>query len=70
MSEASERPAYQVRVIEEKAELDAKIQKLATFLESKPMLEDRAAELLSAQLGVMNEYSAILESRIKLFDAT
>ena len=70
MSEASERPAYQVRVIEEKAELDAKIQKLAAFLESKPMLEDRAAELLSAQFGVMNEYSAILESRIELFDAT
>ena len=70
MSEASERPTYQVRVIEEKAELDAKIQKLTTFLESKPMLEDRAAELLSAQLGAMNEYSTILESRIELFDAT
>jgi hypothetical protein len=69
MPDTTERPAYQTRVIEEKAELDTKIQKLAAFLETAPPLEDRAAELLSAQLGVMNEYSAILESRIALFDA-
>ncbi|WP_104655076.1 crAss001_48 related protein [Ralstonia insidiosa] len=64
------KPAYQQRVIGEKALLDDKVQKLSTFLHG-----DRAAfnvgaeelERLEAQLRVMVSYSDILAQRIAAF---
>ncbi|MHB8762425.1 MAG: crAss001_48 related protein [Coriobacteriia bacterium] len=68
MSEASERPAYQVRVIEEKAELDAKLGKLKLFLESAISLAAKDRAILVEQANAMGTYSAILGQRIQRFD--
>lgn len=62
-------PAYQQRVIAEKAELDAKSDKLAAFWRSDawgsipPEEQDR----LNRQAMVMAIYSSILGERIKAF---
>lgn len=60
---------YQERVIKEKQELDAKLDKLAVFLKSvrlKTMSEDEQ-ERMHRQFVIMNEYSEILDERIKFF---
>lgn len=68
MSEAMiERPAYQVRVIEEKQELDAKLEKLKAFLGSPVEIEKEALNLLKQQESAMDVYSRVLGERIKLF---
>ncbi|MCK9157164.1 MAG: hypothetical protein M0P12_13960 [Paludibacteraceae bacterium] len=61
---------YQQRVIEEKKELDAKIEKLSTFVDSKAFPETVEASERSRllhQLTVMREYSSILSDRIANF---
>lgn len=60
---------YQQRVIEEKAELDAKIQKLYMFLASHRTLELDGEELwrLYDQNVAMRHYSYILAARIAAF---
>lgn len=61
---------YQQRVLDEKTELDAKIQKLEVFL-STPIFDNMprtARELLIIQYAYMGNYSTILSQRIVLFD--
>ena len=62
------RPGYQLRVIEEKTELDKKLAALTEF-NSKPndLLGD-VNTLLQRQQSVMTEYSKVLGERIYLFD--
>lgn len=54
---------YQLRVIEEKKELDEKIKKLVTFVESDTFKQIN----LEDQLSYMEEYSWILGKRIDAF---
>jgi hypothetical protein len=66
----AERPAYQTRVIDEKAALDGNISKLAEFIngnEQFTKLELRDQKLLRKQLDAMGVYSDILGTRIQLF---
>ena len=62
---------YQLRVIEEKKELDDKLIALQRFIKldniafSNLSLEE--CELLIAQCDIMKEYSTILEKRIAFF---
>lgn len=66
--EPVERPAYQVRVIEEKAELDAKIEKLEAFLDKlHPSVSEAEERRLRAQASAMMLYSWILLERIVAF---
>lgn len=63
-----ERPAYQVRVIEEKAELDAKIEKLEAFIDKlHPSVSEAEERRLRAQASAMTLYSWILLERIAAF---
>ena len=61
--------AYQTRVVEEKAALDEKIEKLKAFLETERFcsLDEAEQELLDRQLVTMQEYSGILANRIAYF---
>ena len=63
-----ERPAYQVRVIEEKVALDEKLGKLQHFLESDASSTAKDRVLLVEQANAMGIYSAILGQRIQGFD--
>lgn len=59
---------YQVRVIEEKAELDSKIDRLRGFINAGlqgASIEEGA--LLMRQMEVMRTYCDILEKRIEKF---
>lgn len=61
--------AYQERVIEEKQELDKKIEKLVLFINSDKFLSlsrEDAALLLDQQIA-MTTYSQILKERIARF---
>lgn len=60
---------HQLRVVEEKAELDGKITKLNAFLETKIFAEQTSAEQsrLKRQLGHMQAYSDVLGDRICAF---
>jgi len=60
---------YQERVIEEKKELDAKIDKLGEFIRSDEFVSVPMAEQvrLKQQRTVMNQYSDILAARIDGF---
>ena len=60
---------YQVRVIQEKKELDEKIERLNTFLDSdkKDKIDFEELNLLLSQRDVMEDCSIILERRIELF---
>ena len=64
-----ERPDYQARVIEERAELDARLTKLEAFLETEASRALPAAdhEMLFRQRVAMDEYRAILDARIERF---
>ena len=55
---------YQKRVVEEKKELDIKIEKLGTFIKSDIAVPK---DLLKKQIVLMKKYSDILNQRIKLF---
>ena len=62
-------PDYQQRVIDEKAELDARIEKLLKFFDTdafkelKPITKD----LMRKQSLIMGEYSGVLGQRIEEF---
>ena len=65
---------YQKRVIDEKAELDAKLEKLQTFLVKQFHFNAEEMEITSDELNrlkrqaeVMAEYSKILGERIEAF---
>jgi len=60
---------YQIRVVQEKEELDSKIEKLKTFLDSATSTAVSQEEVvrLKAQVKAMSEYSNILEERIANF---
>ncbi len=60
---------YQQRVVDEKAELDEKREKLGKFIESDAYqaLSEPERDLLSRQAIVMAEYSDILGTRIATF---
>lgn len=60
---------WQQRVIDEKNELVAKIDKLATFLESDATkgLDELTMYIMTRQAGVMAEYANLLALRIRRF---
>lgn len=60
---------HQLRVVAEKAQLDDKVGKLSAFFNTDLFkgLPTKEAELLTAQLGAMREYSDLLAERIALF---
>ncbi|WP_428743187.1 crAss001_48 related protein [Tenacibaculum sp.] len=60
---------HQLRVIEEKKELDMKLFNLSNFLFSEKFeeLEMSDKHLLNSQFDIMRRYSEILETRIKNF---
>ena len=60
--------SYQLRVIDEKKELDSKLQKLHTFLGSPLPIEKEEFVRLCRQANIMFQYSQILEERIEAFE--
>jgi hypothetical protein len=60
---------YQVRVLEERKELAARIERLMAFL-AAPQVGPVTPEqrLLRVQLPVMQAYLAVLDERIELWD--
>ncbi len=63
--------AYQLRVVEEKKELDDKIEKLDDFILSKVFLKNVSStqqDLLLLQHQWMSNYSKVLELRIQDFE--
>lgn len=63
---------YQLRVIEEKAALDEKCEKLEAFLVTEHIYRDGRytpeVEMLSRQFVHMTEYSKVLGERIEAFN--
>jgi len=59
--------AYQQRVIDEKNELDERLEKLRSFLSQVKCIDDIELYLLKRQKRVMIEYSKILGARIYHF---
>jgi len=60
---------FQERVVQEKAELDEKIDKLAAFVPGAiGIVSFEELSRLIAQLDVMTEYSLILGERIAAFE--
>ena len=63
---------YQLRVIEEKREIDKKIIALTSFIHSEksPLVKitDAESERLERQLYIMIEYSKVLRQRIYAFE--
>ena len=60
---------HQQRVVDEKAELDSRIEKLNTFITSEKIqsVSEREQFLLGAQSVAMQRYSEILGERIANF---
>lgn len=60
---------HQERVVQEKKELDEKIEKLQAFLKTEKFndIDIDEQERLDDQLDVMQEYSTILLARIEAF---
>lgn len=61
---------HQQRVVDEKSELDEKLEKLASFIQENPIfekLEEEDKDLLLLQQSSMAEYSVILSKRIARF---
>ena len=60
---------HQQRVVEEKAELDLKLEKLTIFLASDKLklIDDDEALRLIKQSNIMKRYSDVLDQRIKAF---
>lgn len=63
--------AHEQRVIEEKKELDQKLEKLNAFTGTPTFsaLGEEDTMLLLKQLRVMEQYSSILQQRIDRFDS-
>jgi len=61
---------YQIRVVQEKQELDQKLEKLVTYLDSAHFASLPTEEkwLMREQAQVMAAYSRILGSRIQRFN--
>lgn len=61
--------AHQLRVVEEKTELDSKLEKLQNFFETETFAQIDKAEQsrLTRQVEVMGSYSEILQERISAF---
>lgn len=62
--------AYQQRVVDEKNELDDRIDKLSTFIESDVFVfevDQEQQNLLLIQLSTMRSYSLILDLRVQKF---
>jgi len=58
---------YQIRVIEEKKELDKKLSKLDAFLTNDTPLEKPEYDRLKRQHRIMLLYSQVLQERIENF---
>ena len=61
---------HQERVVEEKKELDSKLNRLKDFIQTSPQFEKLPLdeqERLTSQERVMSEYSNILQARIDAF---
>lgn len=60
---------FQQRVIEEKVELDAKLDSLKSFLQTDTFanLQGAEQERLFRQATIMKDYSAVLQERISAF---
>ena len=61
---------HQQRVVDEKKDLDEKLDRLKAFLETSPIFNGLPAderERLGRQFDVMAEYSSILSQRIAAF---
>lgn len=61
---------YQERVIEEKEQLDTRIDKLSAFIKASPvfgMMQSEDQNAMKEQLRVMNLLSSILGRRIERF---
>lgn len=60
---------HQERVVEERADLDYKMDKLSAFLDSNTYYNLPAGEQgrLVEQLGIMNQYRDVLDRRISAF---
>ncbi len=64
---------HQQRVVDEKKELDDKLDKLKTFIETNPVfkgLPDDERGRLNKQFDLMDGYSSILSQRIAAFPVT
>jgi hypothetical protein len=59
---------WQERVVDEKRELDGRIERLSAFLEGPAERDAVDASLLVSQLEVMRDYSRLLGMRIRRFD--
>lgn len=62
--------AHQQRVVDERKELDEKLDKLRKFIKSNPLFaacSTNEQQLLGAQFTAMDQYSCILRRRIELF---
>jgi septum formation inhibitor MinC len=62
---------HQQRVVDEKSELDSKIEKLHDFIQRNPLflsLDGEEQARLKHQYLVMAEYSSILGERISFFN--
>ena len=63
---------HQQRVVDEKKDLDEKLDKLKAFIETSPTFKSLPADergRLGKQYDVMAEYSSILSQRIAAFQA-
>ena len=60
---------HQERVVDEKRQLDEKIEKLTDFLRTPQAVDVPSAEVerLLSQLGIMHLYSRVLRDRIRHF---
>ena len=60
---------YQQRVVDEKSELDGKIEKLSAFIESDQFVrvDEEERDRMRQQLRTMQTYSGILGERIDAF---
>lgn len=69
--ECIEQPEWQLRVIQERAELEHMLQRLNSFkaVWDAPGMSTRQQELLEKQRNIMKEYYDVLGERICSFDA-
>lgn len=68
---ATERPAYQQRVLEESADLAARLNRLRAYAQAPAFdtLDAAEQERLSRQEGIMTQYLGVLSERIAAFPA-